>query len=269
VVLKSDGTLDLRFGRVGSIVPDFSPVDFALQPDGNIVITGTTTVAGHTFFAVARYLTTGGSSLTPNQMFIAHVYPDLVERPADPTGLAFWSGMLDRGGSRAQVVQQMETSQEYHSVVVHDLYLQVLGRIPDPSGNTAWTNFLNNGRTAEQLEAYLLGSDEFFSKLGGGNNAGFLQATYQVVLHRAIDPSGALSWGQALAAGISRTVVVTDILASLESDRLETQGLYANLLHRPADPSGLDAYSNLLQQGVPNETIVAIQIGSDEYFAKI
>ncbi len=268
VLLKSDGTPDPRFGNFGGLVVDFPIADLALQADGKIVIAGTTTVAGRTFFTVARYVTTGGTSLTPNQLFVAQVYADLLRRLPDTTGLASYSGLLDRGVSRTQVVQQIESSDEYHKLVVKDLYRRILGRFPDDSGNTSWSSFLNRGGTAKQMEAFLLGSDEYF-KMAGGSNTSFLQAVYQLVLHRPIDSTGSQSWGKALAAGASRTAVAVAILASLEFDRLETQILFANWLHRSPDPSGLDTFTNLLQQGVSNETAIAIILSSDEYFAQI
>jgi hypothetical protein len=162
----------------------------------------------------------------------------------------------------------MEQSQEYHAVVVQDLYLRVLGRFPDSSGMATWVDFLNL-HTAEQLEANLLGSDEYFTKFGGGNNTGFLQAVYQLVLQRPIDPSGAQSWGQELANGRGRTDVAAAILASLESDRLETQTMYANFLHRQPDPGGFDNFTDLLQQGLPNESVIAVILSSEEYFGQI
>jgi hypothetical protein len=94
-----------------------------------------------------------GPSLTPNELFVAQIYTDLLQRPVDPAGLAFYSGLLDSGTSRTQVVQQIQRSQEYHTVVVRDLYRRVLGRLPNDLGNTAWTGFLNRAGTAEQLQA--------------------------------------------------------------------------------------------------------------------
>ncbi|HLJ92666.1 MAG TPA: DUF4214 domain-containing protein [Gemmataceae bacterium] len=268
MVLKSNGTLDVRLGSSATVVPDFANADFALQSDGRILIVGTTTIAGHTSFTVARYFLSGISSLTPNQLFVAQVFPDLLQRPVDSAGLAHYSGLLESGVSRMQIVQQIESSDEYHKLVVTDLYRRILGRSPDDSGNATYTNFLNQGGTAEQVGAFLLGSDEYL-KIAGGSNTGFLQAIYPLTLHRPIDSSGAQSWGQALAGGTSRSAVAAAILASLESDQLETEVLYANFLHRSPDPSGLDTFTNLLQRGVPDETVSAILIGSDEYFAEI
>ena len=118
------------------------------------------------------------------------------------------------------------------------------------------------------MEAILLGSDEYFGR-SGGNNTSFLQAVYQFVLHRPIDPSGSQSWAQALTQGMSRQAVAAAILASSESDRIETQTLYGQFLHRPPDVSGFDTFTTLLQHGVSNETAIGILVSSDEYFAQL
>ncbi len=273
--LKPDGSLDPTFGTGGSISTDFGTGTTAkacavlLQPDERIVVAGMAQSPGGTsHFALARYLTANVD--TANQRFVEDVYWDLLRRPVDPSGLAGWSGLLDAGVSRTQVAIGIQNSLEYRTLVVQDLYNQILGRSPDPGGQTGWVSFLTQGGTAEQLEAILFGSDEFFITHGSDNNKGFLPDLYQTALQRPIDPGGAQGWGQALQSGaLSRQAVAVAILASLESDRLEVQGLYRRTLRREPDSGGLDAFTNLLQKGVPNELVQAIFIGSDEYFAKV
>jgi hypothetical protein len=214
-------------------------------------------------------VTAGGSALSANELYVSKLYLDFLQRPVEAAGLASWTAILDKGGSRARVVQGIENSQEYHAVEVQTVYHTVLGRTAEPSAVSRWGSFLDQGGTAEQLEAILLGSDEYLSRFGGGTSSGFLQALYQLVLHRPIDPSGSQSWGQrALSSGDVRATIAAAILASLESDRLETQTLYGSLLHRPPDPSGFDTFTSLLQQGVSNETALGIIMSSDEYFAQ-
>jgi hypothetical protein len=144
----------------------------------------------------------------------------------------------------------------------------VLGRAADPTGLSGWSNFLAQGGTAKQLEAFLLGSDEYFSGRGGGTNSSFLNSVYGDVLGRSVDASGSQTWNQALAAGISRTAVAAAILGSLESDTDEVQALYVKILRRPADSSGLNSFTNALQQGAPVEAVLAALAGSAEYFAR-
>src|SRR5207245_7350579 len=113
---------------------------------------------------------------TANQRFVEQVYFDLLRRPIDPAGLASWTGWLDEGLSRTQVVAAIQNSPECHALVVEDLYQLVLERPVDGSGLPTWTNFLTRGGTAEQLEAVLLGSDEFFAMHARSKNDRFLPA---------------------------------------------------------------------------------------------
>src|SRR5947209_8234349 len=70
----------------------------------------------------------------PSQTFVNQVYQDLLGRAADPGGLAFWSAMVDQGISRPQVVAQIQSSVEYHTVEIERLYNRILGRAADPIG---------------------------------------------------------------------------------------------------------------------------------------
>jgi uncharacterized delta-60 repeat protein len=263
------GSLDSTFGTGGKIMTDFGDhFDEAhavvLQPDGRIVAAGLIASG----FGVARYLSDNVS--TPNQRFVQQLYWDLLRRPVDSSGLAVWSGQLDQGVSRTQVAAGIQSSAEYHTLVVSDLYKLVLGRTVDASGLTTWVSFLNQGNPAEQLEVTLLGSDEFFATHANQDNQLFLSALYPIVLQRPIDPSGAQSWGQALQSGaLSRQGVAAAVLASLESDGLEVQSLYMQFLHRAADPGGLNTFTSALQHGVSNEQVALSLMGSAEYFSRV
>src|SRR5262249_47572119 len=157
-----NGSVDVTFGTNGSVTTNFSPGSndrasgAVLQPDGKMVVAGTTS-SNNGDFALARYL--GDERVVDsNQRFVSQVYLDLFQRPAEPAGLHFWSSLLDQGMPRSQVVLQIETSPEYRMLEVQRLYGLVLRRTVDPSGQNAWISFLNRGGTAEQLEANLFGS---------------------------------------------------------------------------------------------------------------
>jgi uncharacterized delta-60 repeat protein len=273
-----DGSQDFAFGDDGFRIVNFSgapdpyTADFALtalavQPDGRIIVAGRGYQLLPFSFGLARYLTDNVG--TSNQRFVEQLYWDLLRRPVDTAGMVFWTGLLDQGLSRMQVVAAIQNSPEYHTLVVADLYQRVLGRTTDPSGQAYWVSFLDRGGTAEQLEAILLASDEFFVRHGGNNDRGFLPALYQIILQRPIDPAGAQSWGQALQSGaLSRQAVAAAVLASLESDRLEVQNLYLHFLHRAPDPTGLDNFTTALQRGLSNEQVAVIFLSSPEYLAR-
>jgi hypothetical protein len=206
---------------------------------------------------------------TPNQIYVAQVYCDLLGRTADQGGLNFWTSFINQGTAPALVVFGMQWAlpNEYQTIVVDNLYQQYLHRAPDPGGLASSLAFLNSGGTNEQLAAIIAGSPEFFA-LAGGTNAGFLNALYADALGRGVDGSGAASWGGFLANGVSRNAVALGILSSVEYHTNLVESYYEMFLRRSADPGGLAVYVNLLQHGSTDQQIISFILGSPEYFSR-
>src|SRR5207247_11368682 len=76
-------------------------------------------------------------SATKHQRFVADLYLNLLQRPAEPTGLAGWTAMLDAGVPRAVVVQGIENSGEHLGILIDGLYGKIRGRPADPAGRQA------------------------------------------------------------------------------------------------------------------------------------
>jgi len=209
---------------------------------------------------------TGG---TANQRFVDQLYHDLLHRPADPGGLAFFTGLLDQGMTRSQVALAIEGAPEYHGVLVESLYGQYLGRAADPGGLTDGVNFLAQGGTTPQLTAFLLGSDEYFAN-HGRSNINFVHGLYLDVIpqHFAQD-GGPQSWARLLDAGTSRTLVALAILQSPEGIQEQVELLYLRLLRREADPGGLNTFTAALEAGLPSSLALALIVGSDEYLSEV
>jgi hypothetical protein len=74
---------------------------------------------------------------------------------------------------------------------------------------------------------------------------GYLQAVYQDVLNRQIDPVGlqldttALSGNNTVA---SRTELASEVINSQEGDIVTVDHLYSEFLHRAPDPGGMSAF---------------------------
>jgi photosystem II stability/assembly factor-like uncharacterized protein len=217
--------------------------------------------------ASAEYAAAAGGD--GNQIFVMHVYQDLLNRPAEASVVTNFGAQLDAGAlTRGGLVSAVESSAEYRVKLVDNLYSQLLGRQPDSVSLKNWISFLSQGGTSQQVEAQILGSSEYFAGHGAGTNAGFLQALYRDLLHRQIDATGLRVFNQALASGVSRTGVAASLLSSAEFETLEIQSFYTQFLHRPADAAGASANLSLLQNGTSLEDVIALFLTSPEYFAR-
>jgi hypothetical protein len=209
------------------------------------------------------------TAASANQKFVNQVYLDLLHRPADLTGLLYWTAVINTGTTREQVVLSIEASQEYRADVVQDLYQTYLHRSADAVGLSGFVNVLGQGGTDEQVAAGLIGSAEYFQNRGGGTNDGFLDALYLDALHRAVDAGARAVFDQQLAAGVSRAQVAAGILASGEYRQDLVQSFFQQFLHRTADSSTVNFFANELAQGLRDEQVIAQLVGSPEYFNRL
>jgi streptogramin lyase len=217
---------------------------------------------------VTTYAVTAVTVRSPQEVWVRQLYQDLLQRPADNAGLAAWLALLARGASRVQVVSEFEASLEYRTKVVENLYTRLLGRPADPAGLAGYVQFLGQGGTAQQVEAAILSSAEYYQKRAGQNPMGFLAALYHDVLGRPLDNAGAMGWGELLALGFSRGLVVSLVLDSGEAQRDEIGAAYQQLLGRPADPAGLNGFLNSLAQDATMRDVIAAIASSDEFFQR-
>jgi hypothetical protein len=214
-----------------------------------------------------------GTRGTANQRFITEVYRDLLHRQTDAGGLAFWSGLLDQGISRRQVVFAIEScpTLEYRHIQVEDMYRALLQRPADPQGMSSGVAFLQAGGSVEQLAVLIIGSPEYAQK-SGPTNVEFLKALYQDALHRAMDVGGQAFWDQALAGGTSRAAVAAAFFASDEYRTDLVQSYYHQFLDRTAEPAGLNTWFTHLRNGDSDERVLADIVGEPsrvEFFEKI
>jgi uncharacterized repeat protein (TIGR01451 family)/fimbrial isopeptide formation D2 family protein len=202
------------------------------------------------------------------QLYIAHLYRDLLGREADADGLAGWGLFLAQGGTRTQMVTGFENSSEYQGREVVGLYEEYLHRVPAAPEVAGWVNRMSAGLTFEQVQNQFAGSQEFFQVQGGGTIAGFLNALYADALGRAVDAVGAAGWNQAFANGASPAAVATAVLRSAEADRDAVEAIYAKFLHRTADAPGLAIWTGELEAGAGEGAVLARILASEEYFLR-
>jgi hypothetical protein len=214
---------------------------------------------------------------TPNQRFIMQAYRELLGREVDGAGFNGWTGLLDRGVSRSQVVSMIEDSEEYHVRLINSIYLQYLGRAADINGLTMGLEILatphepfGQGGGVNRLRSVILGSPEYYARRAGGTDGGFVQALYQDVLNRTPDPAGATALEQFLADGGQRTEAARRFLVTLEADGVLTTRLFNQYLHRTPSPAELIPYEfAFLREELTELDATAVIVGSLEYLARI
>ena len=203
---------------------------------------------------------------TQNAIYVNTVYTDLLARPADASGLNYFSSLLNQGFSRSLFVLTIENTTEFHIGAVNHQYFQFLGRAADPSGMASSLQLLAAGGTIELNAARIIGSQEYY-QLHGGTNLGFLTGLYADVLHRAVDPVALMAYSQELAVGVSRFQVAYTVVTSTEGEANTVQEVYQEFLNRVSDPSGLAFWVNQILNGARLENVIAGLVGSDEFFA--
>jgi uncharacterized protein GlcG (DUF336 family) len=201
-----------------------------------------------------------------NAFFVAKLYPDLLNRPADPGAQSTFTSMLNRAEiTRSDLALGIESSPEYRNHQTASLFTQYLHRGATSQDLLNAFNFRSAGGTVEQLIANLAGSLEYFQNRDGSTNAGFLSALFQDALGRAIKSGGLAFFGSELTAGLSRTQVALQILSSAEYQAKLITLDYGAFLHRAPEPGAIAAFTSLLQQGKRDEDIIASLVSSEEY----
>ncbi|HEX7377602.1 MAG TPA: TIGR03118 family protein [Pirellulales bacterium] len=208
-----------------------------------------------------------GTYGTPDTRWVNDVYGDLLHRPADTGALAYWGTELAGGVPRQYVVSSIEASAEYRGDEVQTVYQTYLHRAAETAAATYFTQYLTN-HSREQLSAIVIGSAEYYNVRGGGANDGFLDALFEDVLHRPIDPGARSFFAGQLGSGVSDAQVAAEVLGSDEYSRDLVNSFYLALLDRPADSGGLNFFANQLEHGGSDGQVIAIIAASDEYFAK-
>src|SRR5262249_8189494 len=124
-----------------------------------------------------------------NAQFVASVYHDLLGRPVDATGRATFLGILDAGRFEvfSRVGADFATSVERRAAQSAGYYTTFRGRSAAPAEVNAWLQTLAQGNVLEQALDNIAGSGESFQRQGGSNSR-WLDAMYQALLGRALDP---------------------------------------------------------------------------------
>jgi len=125
-----------------------------------------------TDFTNSNEFKTKYGSLT-NRQFVTQIYTDVLGRAADPSGVNYWTGKLDRKEStKAQVVVGFSESNEYKTKQAQNTdvtiaYVYLLGRSPTTTEASDWVTRQKAGTDHAVLLTELLGSAKYATHITG------------------------------------------------------------------------------------------------------
>lgn len=96
-------------------------------------------------------------------------------------------------------------------------------------------------------------------------NVAFVNAAFEVVLHRPADPSAAQFVTLLNAGGMTQTQLVQTLVNSAEFRTAEVNALDQNFLKHGADAAGLNAFLGMLGSGTAAQ-VAAVIAASPEYY---
>ena len=228
----------------------------------------TTTIAATA--KIAEELLAEGTPGTANQRFITEIYRDVLGRQAEPQGRDYWVSHLERGDSRAKVVQDIlaAVTEEYHRDLINAEFARYLQRSPDPAAMQYFTGLLDNGGDAAMLDAILVSSPEYIQEPGGTLDQ-FVDALFRDALGRPVDPAALTAVESRSAQGATRAQIADVVFSSEEYRRDLVAGWYRQYLDRAPDAAGLATYTSQLDAGLPAVNVIAALLSSDEFVGKV
>ncbi|KJB91916.1 DUF4214 domain-containing protein [Skermanella aerolata] len=165
--------------------------------------------------------------------FVKLLYGNVLGREADAGGLAAWTGGLNGGMTRSQVVLGFSESAENVARTAPDIlkglwisddlamkvariYDTTLDRMGDAPGIKGWIGALRSGTTLKAMADGFTGSAEFQGKYGSLDNTSFVRQLYRNVLDRDGEESGVKAWVGGLKGGLTRSAIVVGFSESNE-----------------------------------------------------
>lgn len=241
-------------GTSGTDTFDFSVADgFGGLANGTVTVTiGPASLAGCS------------AGDTQVQRYVCRVYLDMLGRPADADGKAYWVNRINGGGPRYAILNSFSRTSEYRIRTVRRTFTEILGRDAAPSDRTYWADQLKT-KNPDVLRAALFGSTEFLNRAGGID--GWAPALYQLALRRPATPTeAAAAKTQATTGGRTRTSVATALLATPAADTVTVQSVYEHYLRRTPPGTEASFWVGRLLSGVFETRMVVEIVAAAEYF---
>jgi uncharacterized delta-60 repeat protein len=212
-----------------------------------------------------------------NAASLDRLYRDVLGRDRDPGAQGFLDALNGGQVTRPQVAFGLLASAEYRTRFVGQLYQEFLGRQPGVDEVRPWLQLLAQpsagpGQLApsEQVLAGILVSAEYLGN-NGNTSQTWLDSLYRRLLNRLPDAPGYSAALQMLVnatAGL-RLTEAQGIVSSDEFRRKTVVDDYTRFLHRTAGAGETDFWAAALEHGAAHEQVLALLVGSDEYFREV
>ncbi|MEA1832186.1 DUF4214 domain-containing protein [Methylobacterium durans] len=157
--------------------------------------------------------------------YIEHLYDEILDRPSDAGGFAYWLDQMRNGSDRAEIAMQFILSDEHMSTLksvfaagdVARLYYGLLDRAPDAEGLHYFRDTLGQGNALPDVAQVVLNSAEYLAKHAGLSDTAYVQSLYEHALGRQAEQEGLDYWDGRLEQGASRAWVASAITDSAEA----------------------------------------------------
>jgi len=212
----------------GGMVDAYNAVTYTPSPQGESISAASVPTLGSVESTIvatdATYQAFGG---TPTS-YVTGLYNAILGRAPDPTGLAYYAGLISTGDSRSDVIAQLQGTDEARRTEVARWYQtelnwdEPIADLKVNSGVEYWAGRIDGGEGDDVIHAMILAD----GLAPGGSASDYVTGLYEAALGRAPDPAGlAYSSGQ-VQQGVSRYDVALGLLTSDESRRAEIARFY-------------------------------------------
>jgi hypothetical protein len=188
--------------------------------------------------------------------FVTNAYQDVLGRPAEAAGVAYWVSFLTTGGTRSQFANTLLVSSEYRLKTIDTYYQDYLGRTPGSVERNWWLGQVQAGAvTLGAIAQSFLGSDEYFNAAQQASGASALSAENTVGGSNTTPISGAAtantdslitSANRSLRSQLATVVTTADALERWQaSERARSAALNDSIADdsvdlSDSDPSAID-----------------------------
>jgi hypothetical protein len=194
--------------------------------------------------------------------WLGNLYQALLGRDFGPAERQYYVNAHAAGVSRDDIVQGFLNSPERRGNIVADWYARYLGRALDAGGRAYWLSVWAQS-SAESVEAGILGSGEYFQRVGG-TNAAWVDAMYAQVLGRTGGAAEKQFWVDR-AQSSQRPLLSQQFVNSDEHRLLGIGSWYRNYLGRTAETAGAQFWLQKQKTGLKPERIQSSILTSLEF----